>query len=98
MKQVYLDADFKCHLSPGDELQPIETDYFDGRCDEYIEGYRYIPAGAIWVRSDGAVFQGEMVAPWRPWAELDAAQREYEKQLIAEYESALTEIEEALSL
>lgn len=105
MKQVYLDADYKCHLSPGDGLKPIETPYFDGCCDEYIEGYRYIPAGATWMRSDGAVFQGEMVAPWKPWEELDAAQREYEREQYAavtaqnaEYEAALSEIETALGV
>lgn len=103
--KLYIDADYKCHISPGDGLQPIETDYFDGCCDEYIEGYRYIPTGATWTRSDGAVFRGEMVAPWKPWEELDAAQREYEQEQYAavtaqnsEYEVTLSEIETTLGV
>ena len=51
------------------------------------------------------VFTGEMIAPWKPWDELDAAQREYEREqyqmVVAqntEYESALTEIETALGV
>lgn len=97
MKHVYLDADFRCHLSLGDGLQPIETSYFDGCCDEYIEGYRYIPAGATWVRSDGMIFQGEMIAPWRPWEELDAAQREYEREQYKTLATQNAELVEAMA-
>jgi hypothetical protein len=32
-----------------------------------------------------------MISPWKDYAELDAAQREYERQLLAEYEAALAE-------
>ena len=77
----------------------------DGKCDAYIEGYRFIPAGQTWTRADGVVFTGEMIAPWKPWAELDTAQREYEREqyqtVVAqntEYESALSEIETALGV
>jgi hypothetical protein len=35
---------------------------------------------------------------WKPYSELDNAQREYEKQLLAEYEAALAEIEAALGV
>ena len=71
---------------------------FDGKCDAYIEGYRFIPARESWEREDGVVFAGEMVAPWKDWRELDDAQREYERQMIAEYEQALSEIEAALGV
>ena len=37
-----------------------------------------------------------MIAPWKNYAELDSAQREYERNQIAEYEAALSEIETAL--
>ena len=106
MKTIYLDSDFKCHTSnPDNAYTVVETNAFDGKCDTYIEGYRYVPSGKTWTRSDGAVFAGEMVAPWKPWAELDAAQREYEREQYqalvaqnAEYEAALSEIETALGV
>ena len=96
---VYLDSDFKCSTtSPSGAGLAVETDIFAGKCKEYIEGYRFVPAGETWTREDGVLFVGEMIAPWRPWAELDAAQREYERQQIAQYESALSEIETALGV
>ena len=61
-------------------------------------GYRFVPSGKTWTREDGVEFAGEMISPWRPWAELDAAQREYERQQIAQYEAALSEIEAALGV
>lgn len=98
MKTIYLDSDFKCHISGDDTMTAVETAAFDGKCDAYIEGYRFVPGGKTWVREDGAVFTGEMIAPWKPWQELEEAQREYERQLVAEYEAALQEIEEALGV
>lgn len=95
---IYIDADYKCHTAPGDGLTAVETNVFDGMCAAYIEGYRFVPAGQTWTRPDGVVFQGEMVSPWKPWRELDNAQREYERQLISEYEVALSEIETALGV
>ena len=95
---IYIDSDFKCHVSDYGTLTAVETDFFDGKCSSYIEGYRFVPAGSVWTREDGAVFAGEMVAPWKDWRALDAAQRAYERQLIAEYEQALSEIEAALGV
>ena len=98
MKTIYLDSDFKCHVSGDDTMTAVETAAFDGKCNTYIEGYRFVPGGKTWVREDGVEFSGEMIAPWKPWDELDKAQREYERQLVAEYEAALQEIEEALGV
>ncbi len=95
---VYLDVEWKCHISGDDTMISVETAAFDGKCDTYIEGYRFVPSGKTWVREDGMEFSGEMIAPWKPWAELEEAQREYERQLILEYEAALREIEEALGV
>ncbi|MDO5546446.1 MAG: hypothetical protein Q4F81_11630 [Eubacteriales bacterium] len=86
---IYIDTDFKCHTNPDGSYIAVETDFFAGKCAAYIEGYRFIPAGAEWTRPDGVVFHGEMVAPWKDWQRLDDAQREYERQLIAEYTEAL---------
>lgn len=95
---IYIDNDYKCHVTDDGTMTAVETDAFDSKCAEYIEGYRYVPAGQTWTREDGVEFTGEMISPWKPWSELDAAQREYERQQIAQYESALTEIEAALGV
>lgn len=88
---IYIDNDYKCHVTSDSTMTAVETDAFDGMCPEYIEGYRYVPAGQTWTRSDGVVFTGEMISPWRDWAELDAAQREYERQQLADMRAALSE-------
>ena len=105
MRTIYIDSDFKCHTSNNGTMTAVETDFFDGKCDAYIEGYRFVPGGKTWVREDGMEFSGEMIAPWKPWDELDKAQREYEREQYAavtaqnaEYEAALSEIEAALGV
>lgn len=77
---IYIDNEFKCHVSPGEGLLPAETDLLDGMCTEYIEGFRYIPTGESWTREDGEVFHGEMLAPWKPWGELGVAQLDYQRE------------------
>lgn len=94
MKTVYLDSDFKCHTAPGEGLTAVETAFFDDKCDAFIEGYRIVPDGQTWVRSDGVAFSGGMVAPWKPWQELDEPQREYERQQVAEYNALVAELSE----
>lgn len=103
--RIYMDSDFKCHLTNDGTMISVETAAFDGKCDAYIEGYRFVPSGKTWVREDGVEFAGEMIAPWKPWQVLDAAQREYEREQYAavttqnaEYEAALSEIETALGV
>lgn len=105
MKTIYIDTDYKVHLMDDGTMTAIETEFFDDKCDTYIEGYRYVPTGQTWTREDGEVFAGEMIAPWKDWSTLDAAQREYEREQYAElkaqnaeYETALTEIEAALGV
>lgn len=96
--KIYIDSNCKCHVADDGTMTAVETDAFNGKCTEFIEGYRFVPAGQTWTREDGVKFAGEMIAPWRDWAELDDAQREYERQQIAQYETALTEIESALGV
>lgn len=90
MTQIYVDADFKCHVTDDGGRTAVETAFFDGKCDAYIEGYRFVPAGAVWTREDGTQFPGEMIAPWKDWKELDAAQRDYE---LASLEEAVVQLE-----
>ena len=89
MKTIYLDSEYKCHISDDGTKTAVETDFFDGKCDAFVEGYRFVPSGESWTRSDGVVFHGEMIAPWKPYQELDAAQRNYERQQMADMENAL---------
>lgn len=75
---IYLDSDFRCHLINDGTRRPVETDAFDGKCAAYIEGYRFVPAGESWTRSDGAVFNGLMISPAEDYSRLEKAQRQYE--------------------
>ena len=75
---IYLDSEYHCHLAAGEGMQAVETDVFDGKCQAYIEGYRFIPVGKTWVRKDGAVFCGEMVAPFVDYSILYKVQEQYE--------------------
>ena len=59
-------------------MQTVETNVFDGKCAAYIEGYRFVPAGQTWTRSDGAVFQGEMISPAEDYGALAKAQAQHE--------------------
>ena len=78
---IYIDNEYKCHTFPGEGLTTIETDAFDGKCHQYIEGYRFVPAGETWTREDGEVFHGEMVAPWRDSTILEEFQAIYDAEL-----------------
>lgn len=98
MKTIYIDYAYKCHAVDDGTMTAVETDFFDGMCDAAVEGYRFVPAGEAWTREDGTVFTGEMITPWKPWEELDKLQREYERELLAQYEQALAEIETALGV
>lgn len=78
---IYLNYDFKCHVSDDGSMRAYETDFFEGKCKSFIEGYRIVPEGEEWTRSDGVVFRGLMIAPWRDYAILAAAQQGYEDSL-----------------
>lgn len=75
---IYVDDDYKCHLVNDGTMTEIKTDFFDGRCEAFIEGYRAIPEDKIWTREDGKVFNGGMIAPWKDYALLSAYQTQYE--------------------
>ena len=81
MKTIYVDSDFRCHIANDGSMTAVETEFFDGKSDAFVEGYRFVPDGESWTREDGTVFRGEMAAPWKPWPELDKQQREYERGL-----------------
>lgn len=98
MRTIYIDQDFKCHLVDDGTLKSVETEFFVGKCNAFIEGYRFVPKGESWMREDGAAFKGEMAMPWRPYDELDAAQREYERQQLADMAAELADARAALAV
>ena len=77
---IYIDDDYKCHTSDEGNMTTVETDFFDGKCAAFVEGYRFVPDGCTWTRSDGEIFHGEMIAPWQDIRELRLAQLEYENE------------------
>lgn len=84
---IYIDNEFKCHLTNDGTMTEVETTFFDNKCDSFIEGYRYVPAGEIWVREDNVEFKGEMIAPWRNYSILAELQEQYE-EILAEAQAA----------
>lgn len=81
MRTIYIDSEFKCHATNDGTMTEVETDCFDGKCNAFIEGYRFVPAGESWTREDGKVFTGEMVTPWKDHTILAAYQEQYEANL-----------------
>lgn len=82
---IYIDSEYRCHTTNPDGTfrEVILSDnaraFFADKCTTFIEGYRLKPEGETWVREYGKVFSGgEMITPWKPYDELDAAQRQYE--------------------
>lgn len=95
---IYIDSDYKCYVSAAEGRRAIETNEFDGKCPEWIESFRFVPAGETWTREDGEVFTGEMLAPWKDLGEAYVAQMAYVTAQNVQYENALSEIEAALGV
>lgn len=77
MRTIYIDSESKCHASNDGTMTEAQTDFFNGKCDAFIEGYCYEP-------------EIVKIYPWKPYAELAAAQKQYERDLAdrAELEAA----------
>lgn len=89
---IYIDSDYKCYVSAAEGRRAVETDFFDGKCKAFIEGYRFIPEGEKWVKPNGVFFKGEMIAPWKDYDYLQNAQEAYEQgqdEILTVVESAL---------
>ena len=96
---IYIDNDYKCHVSAAEGRRAIETNEFDGKCPEWIESFRFVPADETWTREDGEEFAGaEMISPWKDLGNAYAAQAAYVIAQNAQYEAALAEIEAALGV
>ena len=71
---IYIDNDYKCHVTDDGAMRVVETDFFDGKCAEFVEGYRYVPSGETWTRVDGQIFRGEMIVSWRDYSQISEIQ------------------------
>lgn len=91
---IFLDNDYKCHLENDGAFREVQTDNFEGMARQFIEGCRFVPAGETWTRSDGEVFHGEMLSPWRDYNLLMEFQTLYEEMLAerADMQAALDAI------
>lgn len=96
MKTIYIDSEYKCHVTNDGTMTAVETDAFDGFCDAYIEGFRFIPAGESWTRPDGTVFRGEMIAPFKDIQLLETVQALYEETTATKDEVAALREENAM--
>lgn len=85
---IYIDELGHCHVENADGRQAVEDEFFNGRPSEVIEGYMC----TLGVNGE------RMISPWQPWEQLDEAQRAYERNLITQYEAALSAIEQALEV
>lgn len=92
---VYIDAEYKCYTSAAEGRRAIETDAFDGKCEEWIESFRFVPEGETWVRKDGVMFTN-MTAPWKDLSEAYAAQEAYLTGKLSEAEADIAELDMAL--
>lgn len=89
----YLDADFCVHVEPAEMYTPWEdtSGFFTGKCQAFIEGYRVVPEGFSWMREDGIIFTGLMIAPCQASYELEGAQKQHERALMDKVGKLLTD-------
>lgn len=95
---IYIDSDHKCYVSVAEGRRAVETDFFDGKCPEWIESYRFVPEGETWIREDGEVFKGEMVTPWKDLSEAYVAQTAYVEQQLSTTQAQVTDMQAALNV
>lgn len=86
---IYIDSDYKCHVSAAEGRRAVEADAFNGKCPEWIESYRFVPDGETWTREDGEEFRGEMVTPWKDLGNAYAAQAAYVTAEVEDMRAAL---------
>lgn len=95
---IYIDETYKCYTEQKEGLTPIESSFFDNKCKEFIEIYRYVPEGATWTREDGQKFTGEMVTPYTDPTSAFAIQQTYDKiyndaaNYVAAYEAGVESV------
>ena len=95
--KIFIGTDYKCYTTSAEGRREFDAQFFDGKCSAFVEGYRYVPAGETWTRTDGAVFAGEMISPWKDYSILAAAQAAYE-QAQSESAAEIADMQSALNV
>ncbi len=95
---IYIDDDYKCYVSAADGRRAVETEFFNGKCEGWIESFRFVPSGETWTRGDGELIRGEMAAPWKDLGEAHTAQAAYLEQLLAASQSQAADMQAALEV
>ena len=70
---VYIDENFLCHTKFAEGRRAFQLPFFQGKCDRFVEGYRYLPPGETW-----GGFRGEMLCPAENFELLSLAQQVYD--------------------
>jgi hypothetical protein len=100
--KIYIDTNngFKCYTTDTGGLLEYEEPFFNGKCPELIESYRCKPVGYRWVSENGEFTRADckLLAPWKDLGSAYAAQAAYVTAQNAQYEAALTAIENALEV
>lgn len=78
---VYVDKNYKCHASSDGTMREVNSDFFNDKCPTFIDGYCYDDSKGY-----------PHIYPYKPFNELYAAQRVYEKSQLAEYEALINEL------
>ena len=76
MRKIFGDSEKRCHVDDNGNMTAVETEFFDGKCDAFVEGYCYDT-------------EEQLFYPWKHFDQLDAAQREYERERLKDAEMAL---------
>lgn len=102
---IYIDNSYNCHSEDDGARRAFYVPYFNGKCPAYIEGHLYVPEGEKLVLASGFVLEGEAITTTEDYSLLMVAQSKYERQELerlgienADYEAALSEIEETLGV
>ena len=74
MKTIYLDSDFRCHLSNDGTMVAAETSIFDGMANDVIEMFHFVPEGETWLLPDGSKRYGEYCCSFVDRQKRDVAQ------------------------
>lgn len=94
MTTYYLDNDFMLHVENDGTMTAWvdEAGFFSGKGKAFVEGYRVVPEGMSWKRSDERVFKGLMITPAKNHMELMMAQLQEENDALREENELLDEL------
>ncbi len=78
MKTIFLDPEFKCHLTNDGTMLEVQTDVFDIYTSKAVECFRFVPKGHTWIGADGRERHGEFIQAFRSGEVITAYQEQYE--------------------